>query len=304
MGAWPGTSGRTAFITGAGSGIGAATAERLARQGWNLALVDLDEANARTTAERCGRDALAFGADITDSDSLATAVEGTAERFGGIDLCFANAGIATEGTLRHTSPEVFAVQIDVNLVGTYRTVHACLPHLLASKGYMLINASASAIGAPPGLGAYGASKAGTESLGDTLRREVRHLGVDVGVVYLLFVSTDMVAGAEAQGEIFKTMRASFAGPLGKTITAEEAVTQIERGIERRSRRVMAPRGLMGALYRARGLAPGLLERDMVRMAPALEEATQREIASKGKRAGIRTDTAATAAAAKEMERDG
>ena len=302
MAAWTGSAPRTAFITGAGGGIGAATAERLASAGWRLALVDLDVAAAEATAEKCGAEAMFFAADITDSDSLAAAVAGTVERFGGIDLCFANAGIATEGTLRHTDPEVFAVQVDVNLVGTYRTVHACLPHVIASKGYMLINASASAIGAPPGLGAYGASKAGVENLGDTLRREVKHLGVDVGVVYLLFVATDMVEGAEAQGEIFKTMRANFAGPLGKTITVNAAVGQIEKGIGRRSRRVMAPRGLMGVLYRARGLAPGAIERDMVKMASAVEEATQREIASKGERAGVRTDTAATAAAAKEMGR--
>jgi len=292
---------KTAFITGAGSGIGAATAQRLAARGWRLGLVDLDEANAQATADRCGSDAIAFGADITDSNSLAAAVAGTIERFGGMDLCFANAGIATEGTIRHTEPEVFAVQVDVNLIGTYRTVHACLPHLIASKGYMLLNASASAIGAPPGLGAYGASKAGVESLGDTLRREVRHLGVDVGVVYLLFIATDMVEGAEEHGEIFKTMRANFSGPLSKLIPTSKAVDAIVTGIDRRSRRVTAPRGLIGALFRARGLAPGLLERDMLKMGPAVEEATAREMAAKGEKAGLRTDTAATAAAAKAIE---
>ena len=292
---------KTAFITGAGSGIGAVTAERLAGKGWRVALVDLDATKAQATAERCGADALAFGADITDSDGLAAAVDSTVERFGGIDLCFANAGIATEGTLRHTDPEVFAVQVDVNLVGTYRTVHACLPHLISSKGYMLLNASASAIGAPPGLGAYGASKAGVESLGDTLRREVKHLGVDVGVVYLLFIATDMVEGAEEHGEIFKTMRENFAGPLKKLIPTSKAVDAIEKGIDRRARRVTAPKGLIGGLFRARGVAPGLLERDMLKMAPAVEEATVREQAAKGERAGLRTDTAATAAAAKEIE---
>ena len=301
MAAWLSSSPRTAFITGAGSGIGAATAERLAGKGWRLALVDLDETKAQATADRCGADAVAFGADITDSDSLKAAVDSTVERFGGIDLCFANAGIATEGTIRHTEPEVFAVQVDVNLVGTYRTVHACLPHLIASKGYMLLNASASAIGAPPGLGAYGASKAGVENLGDTLRREVKHLGVDVGVVYLLFIATDMVEGAEQHGEIFKAMRANFSGPLNKLLPVSEAVDAIEKGIERRARRVSAPKGLIGALFRARGVAPGLVERDMIKMAPAIEEATVREQAAKGGKAGLRTDTAATAAAAKAIE---
>ncbi|MDX6587207.1 MAG: hypothetical protein QOI31_1680 [Solirubrobacterales bacterium] len=267
-----------------------------------MALVDLDKAKAQATADRCRGNAVAFGADITDSEGLGRAVDATVERFGGIDLCFANAGIATEGTLRHTEPEVFAVQVDVNLVGTYRTVHACLPHLIASKGYMLLNASASAIGAPPGLGAYGASKAGVENLGDTLRREVRHLGVDVGVVYLLFIATDLVEGAEEHGEIFKAMRANFAGPLNKLLPVSDAVDGIEKGIEKRARRVSVPKGLMGALFRARGIAPGLIERDMIKMAPAIEEATVRERAARGEKAGLRTDTAATAAAAKEIEK--
>jgi NAD(P)-dependent dehydrogenase (short-subunit alcohol dehydrogenase family) len=301
LGAWPARSSRTAFVTGAGSGIGAATAERLAKAGWRLALVDLDESNAKSTAERCGGEAAAFGADITDGESLGAAVGATVERFGGIDLCFANAGIAVEGTLRHTDPEVFAVQVEVNLVGTYRTVHACLPHLIASKGYMLLNASASAIAAPPGLGAYGASKAGVENLGDTLRREVGYLGVDVGVVYLLFVSTDMVEGAESHGEIFKTMRASLSGPLRKPIPASVAADAIAKGVENRSRRVTAP-GILKGLFRARGLAPSVLERDMVKMAQAVEEATAREMEAKGLAGAVRTDTPANAAAAKAIER--
>jgi NAD(P)-dependent dehydrogenase (short-subunit alcohol dehydrogenase family) len=292
---------QVAFITGAGSGIGAATAERLAGKGWRLALVDLDEAKVAAVAERCGSQAAPFAADITDSRSLSAAVEGAVERFGGIDLCFANAGVATEGTVRHTAPEVFAAQVDVNLTGTYRTMHACLPHVIASRGYVLLNASASAIGAPPGLAAYGASKAGVESLGDTLRREVKHLGVDVGVVYLLFIATDMVEGAEAHGEIFKTMRASFQGPLGKLIPVSAAVDAIERGIERRARRVSAPRGLMEALFRVRGVAPSVIERDMVKMAPAIDAATEREHAAKGVSAGLRTDTAATAKVAQAIE---
>ena len=153
----------------------------------------------------------------------------------------------------------------------------------------------------PGLGAYGASKAGVENLGDTLRREVKHLGVDVGVVYLLFIATDMVEGAEAHGEIFKAMRANFAGPLNKLLPVSKAVDGIELGIEKRARRVCVPKGLMGALFRARGIAPGLVERDMLKMAPAIEEATAREKAAKGQNAGLRTDTAATASAAEAIE---
>jgi NAD(P)-dependent dehydrogenase (short-subunit alcohol dehydrogenase family) len=301
MAGWPSGGGpRRALITGAGHGIGAVTAQRLAGSGWRVALVDLDLAAAEGIAGRCGPGAVACAADITDQASVERAVAAAVERLGGIDLCFANAGIATTGTLRHTEPEVFAVQVDVNLTGTFRTIHACLPHLLESRGYLLINASGSSIAAPPGLGAYGASKGGVENLGDTLRRELKHHGVDVGVVYLLWVATDLVEGAEAHGDTFGTVRTRLTGPMSKSIPVERAVDAIERGIERRARRVTAPR-FVGAFYRLRGLAPAVLERDMVRMAPAVEEATVRDLAGKGLEGAVRSDTAASAAATAEIK---
>jgi NAD(P)-dependent dehydrogenase (short-subunit alcohol dehydrogenase family) len=302
VGAWTKAAGeRVAFITGGGNGIGAATAEELAARGWSVAIADLDHEAARAVAERCGERALALEADVTSYESVEAAVAAAVERFGGIDLCFANAGIATEGTLRHTHPDVFAVQVDVNLCGAFRTVRACLPHLIRSRGYVLVNASASALGAPPGLGAYGASKAGAESLGDTLRREVRHLGVDVGVVYLLWVGTDMVRGAERQGEVWRAIRGSFRGPLSRVMPVRKATDAIVRGIERRSRRVVAPR-YIGALYRIRGVAPSLFERDMVRMAPAVDAASERQLRDGGREGAVRTDTPATAAAARAVQR--
>lgn len=299
---WPsGGPARTALVTGAGHGIGAATARALAERGWQVALVDLDLAAAEALADSIGERAAAFEANIADQASVDAAVAGTVERFGGIEMCFANAGIAAEGVLRHTDPSVFAAQVDVNLTGTFRTVHACLEHLIASRGYLLLNASASAIAAPPGLGAYGATKAAVESLGDTLRRELRHHGVDVGVVYLLFVATDMVEGAESHGPIFKTMRQHFTWPLRNVMPVERARDAIVRGIERRSRRVTAPR-IVGTLYRVRGLAPSVLERDTMRMAPDVEAVTAREVEVRGRLAtALRTDTPALRAASEDAE---
>jgi NAD(P)-dependent dehydrogenase (short-subunit alcohol dehydrogenase family) len=294
---------RTALITGAAHGIGAATAERLAEQGWQLALVDLDPTAVEAVAERCGSATAAFAADITDQDQVDAAVAGAVERFGGLDVCFANAGIATEGSLRYTDPEVFAVQVDVNLVGTFRTVRACLPHVIVRHGYVLLNASASAIAGPPGLGAYAASKAGVESLGDTLRREVRHLGVDVGVVYLLFIQTDMVEGAEAHGGIFKTMRSSMRGPLAKLIPLSRVAPAIERGIERRSRRIVVP-GYLRGLYRLRGVPALVGERDLFAMARAVDEATTKDLEAKGLDGAVRSDTAASSAAAERVKERG
>ena len=98
-------------------------------------------------AARCPG-SIALAADITKQEEVEVGVAAAIAHLGGLDVCFANAGIATTGTLRHTDPDVFAVQVDVNLTGTYRTLRACLPHLIDAKGYALINASSSALMAP------------------------------------------------------------------------------------------------------------------------------------------------------------
>ncbi len=264
-----------------------------------MALVDLDREAVEAVAARLGERADAFEADITDSQSLRAAVDSATGRFGRLDLCFANAGIATGGAMRHIDPEVFAVNVEVNLTGTFRTVHACLPRVIESRGYVLLNASASALLAPPGLGAYGASKAGIESMGDTLRREVDHLGVDVGVLYLLWVDTDMVTGSERKLESFAELRSKMRGPFAKTMPLSDAVDVIVAGIDERSRRVMAPR-LLRAVYRLRGLIGRPVERDHLQMAPFVDEVTLAEVRERGVDAEMRTDTAAGAAAAERV----
>ncbi len=301
MGEW-GTppASRVALITGAAHGIGAGTAEALARRGWSVALVDLDLAAAEAVAQRIGDRAVAFAADITDQEAVDRAVAGAVERVGRLDLCFANAGIATGGAMRYADPDVFAVNIEVNVSGTFRTVRACLPHLIESRGYVLINASASALMAPPGLGAYGASKAAVESIGDTLRREVAHLGVDVGVLYLLWVDTDMVTGSEEKIEAFAKLRQGMKGPLAKTMSLSKAVETIAGGVEARDRRVMAP-WFLRAIYRARGLVGRPAERDLLAMAPMVDAVSGEAAGQEGMDGAMRTDTPAGTAAAKAVE---
>jgi len=298
---WGKPAGRVALITGAGQGIGAGTAEALAKRGWSVALVDLDLAAAGAVAERIGERAAAYAANVTDSDALEAAVAGAVQRFGGLDCCFANAGIASGGALRHADPEVFAVNVDVNLTGSFRTLRACLPHLVESRGYALLNSSASALMAPPGIGAYGASKAGIESLGDSLRREVAHLGVDVGVLYLLWVDTDMVTGSERKLESFAELRGALRGPMAKTMPLAKAVETVVGAIEGRRRRAMAPRWLR-ALYRARGLIGKPLERDLLELAPMVDARSQTDAAELGLDGVLRTDTVAGAKAAEEVTR--
>ena len=166
-------SGKTVFITGGARGIGAETARRLASKGARVALAGLEPEELEKVAAQCGPDAIWFETDVTDWDALERAVSGTVERFGGIDVVLANAGIATGGLVRSTDPAAWERVIEVNLLGVWRTVRTCLPHVIERRGYILPVASLAAAAHAPVLSAYAASKAGVEAFADSLRAEVR-----------------------------------------------------------------------------------------------------------------------------------
>ena len=86
---------------------------------------------------------------MTDREQLSEVVEQVVERFGGIDICMANAGIGGGGPVRLADPAYFEKVVEVNLMGVYRTVHACLDHVIERRGYILVVASAAALVHPP-----------------------------------------------------------------------------------------------------------------------------------------------------------
>jgi NAD(P)-dependent dehydrogenase (short-subunit alcohol dehydrogenase family) len=285
-----------AVVTGAARGIGLETARRLSPT-HRVALLDLDEESVERAAAELG-DAVAAGCDITNPGAVAAAIEQVVDECGGIDVCISNAGIATAGALRHLDPDVVAAQVNVNLTGNWRVIHACLPHVVERRGYILGVASAAALLAPPGLGSYGASKAGLEQLLNVLRLEVRHLGVDVGVAYFLWIDTDMVRGTERQHPGFEAMRRTLRGPAGKTLPASAAAEAIVRGVERRAPRVVAPRSL-SVVYRLRGLLPELFGREAGKVSPELDRYTAEMVAERGAfAAGLRSDERGSEAAAR------
>jgi NAD(P)-dependent dehydrogenase (short-subunit alcohol dehydrogenase family) len=285
-----------AVVTGAARGIGLETARRLAST-HRVALLDLEAEGIEHAAEGLG-DAVWAQCDITDGDAVAAAIEQVVSECGGIDVCISNAGIATAGALRQLDPDVVDAQINVNLIGNWRVIHACLPHVIARRGYVLGVASLAAIVPPLGLGAYGASKSGLEQLLNVLRIEVAHLGVDVGVAYFSWIDTDMVRGAEVQHPGFAAMRKGLRGPAGKTLPVADAAEAIVRGVERRSRRVVAP-GFVGALYRLRGLIPELIDRQATKIAPEVDRFTAEMVAERGAfAAGLRPGERASEAAAR------
>ena len=194
---------------------------------------------------------------MTDRDALQGAVEGTVERFGGIDVVMANAGIGAAGTVRTMDSAGWERVIEVNLLGVYRTISACLPHVIERRGYVLPVASIAAAVHTPGMSAYAASKAAVEALGNSLRTEVAHMGTRVGVAYFSWIDTEMVRGADDM-PASKFMRAKLRGPAGKTYTVEQAGTAVADGIEQRARRIVVPREFR-ALLVARMLVARLTE---------------------------------------------
>jgi NAD(P)-dependent dehydrogenase (short-subunit alcohol dehydrogenase family) len=268
-----------AVITGAARGIGLETARQLSAT-HRVALLDRDAGGAERAAAQIGADAVHAACDITDADAVASAVADVVERCGGIDVAIANAGIATAGALRHLDPDVLALQLDVNLVGNWRFLHACLPHVIERRGYVLGVASAAAIVPPVGLGAYAASKAGFEQLLNVLRIEVAHLGVDVGVALLSFIDTDMVRGTRDRHPAFAEIRAKTRGPAGRTLPVSVAGAAIADAVAARRRTAVAP-GIVRGAYWLRGLIGPLVDREGRKNARTVDLATAEMVAERG-----------------------
>lgn len=250
-------AGRAVLVTGAARGIGAESARRLAARGHRVALVGLEpELLAEVTASLPGEHAW-FEADVTDTAALRAAVDGAADRLGGLDAVVANAGVGPIGTVATLPDTEFDRTIAVNLTGVHRTLKLALPHLVRRRGYALAVSSLSAILHAPMMGPYTASKAGVEALADALRVEVAPKGVAVGVAYFGFVETDLVTGTLDHPAVAAS---SFGGRnlLGGRLSAATAADAIVRGVERRSRTVVAPRYLP-ALRAVRGVLQPLSE---------------------------------------------
>jgi NAD(P)-dependent dehydrogenase (short-subunit alcohol dehydrogenase family) len=232
--------GKTLFITGGASGIGAEVARQASARGARLALVDVDGDAADRMADSLPN-AIAVTADVRDYDSLEAAVRETVDAFGGIDVAFANAGIE----IAHTARGVPLVELeriaDINFTGVFRTVRAALPQVIERRGYVLITASLAAILQSTPLSHYAATKAGVEAFGNAIRLELRHKGVDVGVAYFGFIDTPMLARGKSDPILAKFEQASGQNFIGRTYPLSGAGGAVIRGMEHRARRVLFPR---------------------------------------------------------------
>jgi meso-butanediol dehydrogenase / (S,S)-butanediol dehydrogenase / diacetyl reductase len=180
--------GRTAVVTGAGSGLGAALARMLAEAGADVALLDIDAdaaaANARTIAEETGVTTTSARCDVGDTASVVTAAEHVRVTLGGCDILCSNVGVQQFGAIDKLTDQDWQWILNVNVVGSVRTVREFLPMLRAGSGFrrIVFTASSSVLAPSVRLGAYQTSKFAVLGFADSLREELT--GDDIGVTVL------------------------------------------------------------------------------------------------------------------------
>lgn len=241
---------KVVYLTGASSGIGEALALLLARDGARLALVarrqDLLEKVAGK-AQKLGGRALALPADAGDRAEVARALEATKEALGPVDVLIANAGVSERIFAERFSADLFAQQVQVNLLGVVYAIEGVLPDMLA-RGSGQIAAVSSLAGwrGLPFYSAYSATKGALQLMLESLRVELRPKGITVSGVYPGFVRTPM------------TDKNAF--PMPFMISAEQAARCIARGLAARRAEIAFPWPAAAAMKLVRVMPKGLYDR--------------------------------------------
>ncbi|ORW94374.1 3-ketoacyl-ACP reductase [Mycobacterium sp. IEC1808] len=199
-------AGKRVLVTGAARGMGRSHAVRLAEEGADLILVDIcaslpeieyplaSRADLEETVrliEKHDRRAVLHVVDIRDAAALAAAVDDGVAELGGLDAAVANAGVLTVGTWDTTTPEHWRTVVDVNLIGTWNTCAAALPHLVGQGGSLILVSSSAGLKGTPLHLPYTASKHGVVGLSRALANELAAHSVRVNTVHPTGVETGM-----------------------------------------------------------------------------------------------------------------
>jgi 3-oxoacyl-[acyl-carrier protein] reductase len=223
---------RVAVVTGAARGIGAATAERLARDGFAVAVADLDEAACEVVAGRIrdsGGSAIGVGLDVTDADRVTAGVARVADELGPPVVLVNNAGIIRDNLIFKMTEDDWDSVMGVHLKGAFLMTRACQAHMTEQRYGRIVNLSSSSAQGNRGQANYSAAKAGLQGFTKTLAIELGKFGVTANAVAPGFIETDMTrATAERMRVSFEDFVAHSAAqiPVGRTGTPEDIAATI------------------------------------------------------------------------------
>ena len=205
---------RVAIVTGAARGIGAATARRLARDGFAVAVLDLDEAACEAVADgirEVGGRALGLGVDVTSAEQVEAGVARVADELGPPVVLVNNAGIIRDNLIFKMTEGDWDAVMAVHLKGAFLMTRACQAHMTAQKYGRIVNLSSSSAQGNRGQANYSAAKAGLQGFTKTLAIELGRFGVTANAVAPGFIQTDMTAAtAERIGVPFEDFLAHAA----------------------------------------------------------------------------------------------
>lgn len=251
-------AGQVAWVTGASSGLGRALALELARRGADVAVSArrvelLDE--VALAIQALGRRSLVVPCDVADEDQVFAAADRIVAELGHMDVVVANAGYGVQGPCSQVRLEHWERQLDINVLGVIRTLHAALPHITARKGRLVIIGSASAFVWVKGFGAYQVSKAALRPLAYTLDAELHGTGVSTTLIHPGFVESEI---AQIDNDGVRHPERADPRPARFMWTSERAARRMADIIHRRRlERTYTAVGWIGAVLAMH--APGLFQ---------------------------------------------
>jgi NAD(P)-dependent dehydrogenase (short-subunit alcohol dehydrogenase family) len=233
--------GKVVLITGGTGGIGSATARELLRRGARVAIVDLHPETPQIAERMSSHSAMGVVGDVCVRSDLDRAVTEVVDRFGGVDVAIANAGIVSRtATLRTTPTSSIETLLAVNVTGVVNTVQAAMDQVIAHRGQVVLISSVFAFLNGMGSIPYAMSKAAVEQLGRGLRVELAAHGVSTTVAYFSLIDTNMIKHGVDDDPIAQELLGALPRPLRKRLQPETAAAALADGIAHRRPRIMEP----------------------------------------------------------------
>lgn len=223
---------RVAFVTGAGQGIGKATARRFAQEGARVCMADVNEETVQAAAEElraAGLEVSAARVDVTNREQVEAAIAGTVERYGRLDILINNAGIIRDNLLFKMADDDWQAVMDVHLRGAFLCSRAAQKYMVEQRYGRIVSLSSTSALGNRGQANYSAAKAGLQGFTKTLAIELGKFGITCNAVAPGFIETEMTRATAARMEMtFEqfTEEAVRTIPIGRSGKPEDVATAL------------------------------------------------------------------------------